>query len=151
MSVAGAAADFDLAPAGLAAQRDEDALVEDLGPAGSVLGLPGAAVEADDFGAPQPAGEADQQDGAVAQAPEIAEIERRDHRQEVLGQHRFFLLGRPPLGAADARQDGGDVAVGAVECFPALGEIPRQRREPALDRGTEQGFPAIAPEAQAAM
>ena len=71
--VAGAAPDFDLAPAGFAAQRDQDARVEDLGPAGSVLGLPGAAVEPDDFRAPQAAGEADQQDRAVAQASQIAE------------------------------------------------------------------------------
>ena len=145
LSVAGAAADFDLAPAGLAAQRDEDALVEDLGPAGSVSGLPGAAVEPDDFRAPQPAGEADQQDRAVAQAAEVAKIERRDHRLEVLGQDRFFLLGRPPLGAADAGEDGGDVAVGAVEFFAALREIPPQRRDPPLEGGDRVGFSGRSP------
>ena len=138
--LAGAAADFDLAPAGLAAQRDEDALVEDLGPAGSVLGLLGAAVEPDDFRAPQPAGEAEQQDRAVAQAAEIAEIERRDHRLEVLGQDGFFLLGRPSLGAADAGEHGGDVAVGAVEGFAALRELPPQRRDPPLEGGDRVGF-----------
>ena len=54
-------------------------------------------------------------------------VEHRDHRLEVLGQDGFFLLRRPPLGAADAGEDGGDVAVGAVgavECFAALREIP---------------------------
>ena len=34
-----AAADLDLAPAGLAAQRDEQALVQELDPAGAVVGL----------------------------------------------------------------------------------------------------------------
>ena len=118
-------------------------------PAEAVLG---AAVEADDFRAPQAAGEAEQQDRAVAQAPEVAEIERRDHGEEVLRQHRLFLLGRPALGAADAGEHGGDMAVGAVECLAALGEIPHQRRKPALDRGDRARFrPAAAPEAQAAM
>jgi len=143
--LAGAAPDFDLAPAGLAAQGDQDALVEDLGPAGSVLGLLGAAVEPDDFRAPQPAGEADQQDGAVAQASQGAEIERRDHRLQVLGQDRFFLFGRPSLGAADAGEDGGDVAVGAVEFFSPLREIPPQGRDPPLEGGDRVGFSGDRP------
>jgi hypothetical protein len=107
---------------------------------GSVLGLLGAAVEPDDFRAPRPAGEADQQDRAVAQTAEVAKIERRDHRFQVLGRDRFFLRGRPALGAADAGEDGGDVAVGAVECFAALREIPPRGRDPPLQGGDRVGF-----------
>ena len=66
--VARTAADLDLAPAGLAADPDEDALVEDFDPSGAFFGPVRTAVEADDFGAAQTAGEAEQQDGAVAQA-----------------------------------------------------------------------------------
>ena len=65
--VGGAAADLDLAPAGLAAQRQQQAVVEEFGPA-AVEAVLGAAVEADDFRAPQAAGEAEQQDRPVAQA-----------------------------------------------------------------------------------
>ena len=63
----GAAADLDLAPAGLPAQRQQQAVVEKFDPAAAEAVL-AAAVEADDFRAPQAAGEADQQDRAVAQA-----------------------------------------------------------------------------------
>ena len=54
-----AAADLDFAPAGLAAQGDEQALVEELDPAGAVVGLIAADIEADDFRAAQAAGEAE--------------------------------------------------------------------------------------------
>ena len=47
----------------------EDAFRKDFDPAGAVLGLAGPAIEADDFGAAQTAGEADRQDRPVAQAP----------------------------------------------------------------------------------
>src|SRR6202162_5621138 len=64
--VAGATADFDLAPADLDLGPNDRALVENLDPAGAVFGVVGTAVEAGDFGAAQAAGKADQQDGAVA-------------------------------------------------------------------------------------
>ena len=102
--------------------------------------LPRAAIETDDFRAPQSAGEADQQNGAVAKAAEIAEIERRHHREQVSGQHRLLLLGRPALGASDAGEDRGDMAVGAVEFFAALREIPGQRRKAAFDRAHRTGL-----------
>ena len=92
-----------------------------------------AAIEADDFRAPEAAGETDQEDRAIPQAPEIAEIERGDHGEEILGQDRLLLLGRAALGAADPRQHGGDVPVLAVDRLAALGEIPLERREPPLD------------------
>ena len=82
----------------------------------------------------QAAGETDQEDGAIAQAAEIAEIERGDHGEEILGQDGLLLLRRAALGAADPRQHGGDVPVLAVDRLAALGEIPRERREPPLDR-----------------
>ena len=85
-----AAADFDVAPAGLAADGQERAFGEDLDPAGAVFGLAGPAIEADDFGAAQAAGEADRQDRPVAQAPQI-HLQRRQHGQELIGEDRSFL------------------------------------------------------------
>ena len=85
-----AAADLDLAPAGLAADGEERAFGEDFDPAGAVFGLAGPAIEADDFGAAQAAGEADRQDRPVAQAPQI-HVERRQHGQKFVGEDRGFL------------------------------------------------------------
>ena len=110
-----------------------------------------AAVEADDFRAAQAAGEADEQDGPVAQAAQIAEIERGDHGEQILGQDGLLLLRRAALGAADPGQHGGDVPVLAVHRLAALGEIPRERREAPLDGADRAGFGPAAPEAQAAM
>jgi hypothetical protein len=44
-----AAADLDLAPAGLAAQDDEQAVVEDLDPATAVFSLVAASIQPDDL------------------------------------------------------------------------------------------------------
>src|ERR1700733_4182884 len=57
--VAGAAADLDLAPAGLAADPNDDARVEDFDPSGAFFGLVGAAVKADNSGTAQAAGKAE--------------------------------------------------------------------------------------------
>src|SRR5208283_6126535 len=92
-----------------------------------------AAIEADDFRAPEAAGEADEEDRAVAQAAEIAKIERGDHGEEILGQDGLLLLGRAALRAPYAGQHRRDVPVLAVDRLAPLGEIPHQRREPALD------------------
>src|SRR5208282_1418854 len=97
----GAAADLHLPPAGLSPERQQESVVEKLNPAPAEAIL-GAAVEADDFRAAQAAGEADEENRPVAQAPQIAEIEGRDHRQQVLGQDGLFLLRRAALGAANA-------------------------------------------------
>ena len=64
-----AAADFDFAPAGLAAQGDEQAFVEEFDPAGAVAGLIASEVEADDFRATEAAGETDEQDGGRSRRP----------------------------------------------------------------------------------
>ena len=130
--VAGAAADLDLAPAGLAAHPNEEALVQEFDPAGAFFGLVGAAVETDDFAAAQPAGKAEQQDGAVAQAAQIV-VEGRDHAHQIFGENGLLLVGRPGVPAADAAHHLGDVAVGAVERLAALGAVPGDGREPALD------------------
>ena len=104
-----------------------------------------AAVEADDFRAAQAAGETDQQDRAIAQAAQIAEIERSDHGEQILGQDRLLLLRRAAMGAADPGEHGGDVAVLAVERLAALGEIPHQapraRRSIVADRARLSGRP----------
>src|SRR5208337_1288976 len=69
-----AATDLDLAPAGLSPQSQQQSVVEKLDPAAAEPVLP-AAIEADDFRAPEAAGEADEEDRAIPQAAEIAEIE----------------------------------------------------------------------------
>ena len=102
----------------------------------------GAAVEADDFRAAQAAGETDEEDRPIAKAAEVAKIEGGDHGEEILGQDGLLLLGRATLGAADARQNGGDVPVLAVHRLAALGEIPHERREAALDGADRAGFRA---------
>ena len=65
-----AAADLDLAPAGLAPQRQEHAVVEEFRPARPLEPILGRAVEADDLRAAQAAGEAEEEDRPVAQVPE---------------------------------------------------------------------------------
>src|SRR5271168_1088942 len=82
--VARAAADLDFTPPGLAAHANEDALVQQLDPAGAFRGLFGPAVEPGDFTAAEAAGEADQQDGTVAQAAQ-AVVEGRDHAHQIFG------------------------------------------------------------------
>ena len=134
---AAAAADLDLAPAGLAAHPDDDALLQHLDPAGAVRGLIRPAVEARYFGATQAAGEAEQQDGAIAQAAQVV-FERGEHGQQVVGEHRIFLLRGPAVLAADALHDFGDMAIGAVERRPVLSTHPAQRREPAFN-GPDRG------------
>jgi hypothetical protein len=111
--VAGAAADLDFAPPGLAAHPDEDALVQEFDPAGAVLGVVGPAVEPGDLAPAQAAGEADQQDGAVAQAAQTV-VEGGDHAQEIVGDAAEIRVGgshrrlglRPLPGQAVAHTDG---------------------------------------------
>ena len=74
----GAAADLDLAPAGLAADGEEGAFGEDFDPAGAVLGLAGSTIEPNDLGTAQTAREADSENGAVANATQI-HLQRRQH------------------------------------------------------------------------
>ncbi len=67
--------------------RSDHAALQELGPAETLVGLPFPVVEADDLAAAQAASEADQQDGAVAQAGESG-VEGADHGDDVGGQHR---------------------------------------------------------------
>ena len=136
-----AAADLDLAPAGLAENLQQDAAVVvrifagriDLDPAGPVLALAGAAVEADDLGAAQRPGEAERQDGAVAQSPQV-HLERGEHGQELVGEDRRLLHGRAAVAAADAGEHGGDVAVAGVERTAELAVAPADPGEAPLER-----------------
>lgn len=80
--VAGAAADLDLAPAGLAAQGDQQPLPSKIfDPAGAIAVVVAHDVETDDLGAPQAAATAQEQNSAVAQAlrswPRVAIIASR--------------------------------------------------------------------------
>ena len=86
----GAAADLDLAPAGLAADGEEGPFGKDFNPAGAVLGLARSTIEPDDFRAAEAAGEADREDRPVAQAAQI-HVQRRQHGQKFVGEDRGFL------------------------------------------------------------
>src|SRR5580704_5098053 len=66
-----ATADLDLAPAGLAADSEQGAFGKNFDPAGAVFALVTSTIEADDFRAAEAAGEADRENGSVAQAPQI--------------------------------------------------------------------------------
>lgn len=103
-------------------------LVEDLDPAGIVLGLISNEVEADNLRATETAGETDKQHRPVAQAPQRAAVEHLQHGDQILGQNAFLLTRRCGLGVADAGEHGGDVTVLAVEDRAALGEGPGERR-----------------------
>ena len=131
-----AAADFDVAPAGLAADGQQRAFGKDLDPAGAVFGLAGPAIEADDFGAAEAAGEADRQNGPVAQAAQI-HLQGRQHGQKFVGEDRGFLQGRAAVPAADAGQHRGDMAVADLERLAKLpvapGDADRRRSRVATD------------------
>jgi hypothetical protein len=116
------------------AQRHQHAFIENLDPATAVLGLVAADIEADDLGAAQAAREAEQEHGAIAQAAQGAAVERLQHGDQILGQHRLLLPGRGGVGVADAGHDGGDMAVLTIERLAALSIVPGQRGEAALDR-----------------
>ena len=108
--------------------------VEEFRPAGAFERILRAHDEADDFRAAQAAGEAEQQDRAVAQLAEIGRRQDVQHRDEMLRQERLLLDGRPAVAAADAGEHGRDMAVLAVEGQGPLDEAPDERREPPLDR-----------------
>lgn len=82
--------------------------------------------QADDLGAAQAAGKAEQEHGAVAQATQRAAVEGFQHGDEILAQNRFLLPGRRGVCIADAGHDGGDMPVFAVERLAALGIVPCQ-------------------------
>lgn len=141
--IGGSAADFDLAPAGLSAQRQQQALVQDLDPAAAVFGLVAAKVEAGEFRAAQSAGKADQQHGAVPETAQTVAIERFQHGDQVFRREGLLLAGRGSVLVADAGEHGGDRAILAVEsCAAALRVVPGQRRQPPLDGGDRTGFAA---------
>ena len=94
----------------------------------------GPAIEADDFGAAQTAGEADRQDRPVAQAPQV-HVQRRQHGQKLVGEDGGFLRGRAGVAAADAGQHGGDMAVADVERLAELAVAPGDARQPPLEGG----------------
>ena len=129
--------DFDVAPAGLAADGQEGAFGQDFDPAGAVLGLAGPAIEADDFRSAEAAGEADRQDRPVAQAPQV-HVQRRQHGQELIGEDRSFLGGRAAMAAADPSQHGGDMAIADLERLPKLPVAPGDARQAPLQGGDRE-------------
>ena len=133
--VGGAAADLDLAPAGFAAQRQQKTFGENFDPAGRRARL------RDRMSRPT-ISERRRPPAKPSSRMARSRRPRRSPRssvaiivEQVLRQHRLLLLRRPAVGAADAGEHGGDVAVGAIEGFAALGEIPDERRQPPLDGG----------------
>ena len=129
-----APADLDLAPAGLAADGEQGALGEDFDPAGAVFGLVRATIQPDDLRAAQAAGEADRQDRPVTQAPQV-HVQRRQHRQQLVGEDRGLLQGRAAVPAADAGEHRGDMAVADVERLAELPVAPGDAGQPPLEGG----------------
>jgi hypothetical protein len=121
------------APAGLAIDDEDDAAIEDLDPAAAVIALPGSAIEPSDLGTAQAAGKTDQQDGAIAPAAQVL-LQHRDHRQNVLGEQRFFLSRRPAVAAADAGHDVDNMAILAGEGSSSAAIGRGDRGQAALDR-----------------
>ena len=136
--IRGAAGNFNLAPAGLAAQGDKRAVLHDLDPATRVWRVILAMIDADDFRPAQAAGEADQQDRPVTQAAQIVG-QGCQHVAQILGQDRLFLRGRTPVLAPDASQDTCDVAVLAIQSVPALRISPGQAGESAFNGRNREG------------
>ena len=144
-----AAADLDLAPAGLAAQGQQQALRHDPGPAGAPAGpvaalrveVLAAAVEPGDLGAAQPAGKAHQKHRPVAQPPKVVG-QGGEHCADVLGRERVLADRRPGVATADAGEDGGDVPVLPVEAVAGLRAGPGDAREPPLDGGDREAAAA---------
>ena len=137
-----AAADFDVAPAGLAADGQEGAFGEDFDPAGAVLGLAGPAIEPDDFRAAEAAGEPDRQDRPIAQAAQI-HVERRQHGQKFVGKNGGLLEGRAGVPPPDAGQDGGDMPVTDLQWDAELPVAPGDPGQPPLE-GRDGEFGAAA-------
>ena len=111
-------------------------------------------VEADDLGAAQTAGEAEQQHGAVAQAAQRAAVKRLQHGDQIFGQDRFLLPGRGGVRVADAGHHRGDMAVLAIERQPALGIVPGQATTAAARssrRSSASCRRSAVPDAQAVM
>ncbi|EHK53197.1 hypothetical protein MAXJ12_31342 [Mesorhizobium alhagi CCNWXJ12-2] len=100
-------------------KRHQQVLVQNLHPAAAIFGLVAADVQPDDLGTPEATGETDEQHGAVAQAAQGSAIERLQHGDEVLGQHRLLLPGRGGAFVADTGHYGGDMAVLPVERLAA--------------------------------
>ena len=136
--VAGAARDLDLAPAGLAAQAEQGTAVEDLDPAPAFWGVVLAVIERDDFRPAQASCKTYQLDRPIAQSPQIVG-QGGQHIADVVGQDCFLLNWRPRVLAADAGEDGGNVAVLAVKGDAALPKAPGQTRQPPLDGRDRQG------------
>ena len=118
-----------------------DAGGKNVDPAGSVFGLVGAAIEADDFGATQPASKTDRQNGLVAQPAQIV-FQGRQHGQEIVGENGFLLRWRAAMGAADAGEHGGDMRIADIQRLAHLPVAPANSREPPLKRGDGHRFPA---------
>ena len=136
--IGGAAGHFHLAPAGLAAQSDQGAILQNLDPAARLRCVILAVIKADDLGPAQPSGETDQEDCPVAQPAQVMR-QGGQHVAKVFRQDRLFLDRGPRVSAADARQDAGNVAILAVQPLPALRIAPGQSRETALDGRDRKG------------
>jgi 2-keto-3-deoxy-L-rhamnonate aldolase RhmA len=121
------AGDLDLPPTGLASQPDERAGVEDLDPAAAVDGIVAIADQPDDLGASQRPGKAHQQHCAVSQPAQVV-AQRGEHRPKLVGSDCLLLHRWPSMAAADAGENGCDVAVATVEPEAALRVAPGKTR-----------------------
>jgi len=125
----GAPADHHLPPARFGFDGHDEAFGQDFDPARAIGGLLVGAVEAGDFRAAQTSGEADEQNGPVADTTQTTLIKNTEHGLEIVGQEGLFLDGRPGMGAADAGHHQSDMAIRAVQRVAPLGKMPGERRE----------------------
>src|SRR6202020_1021954 len=107
---------------------------EDFDPAGAVFALVRSTIEPDYFRAAEAADKADRQDRPVAQAPQV-HVQRRQHSQKFVGEDGRLLRWRAGVAAADAGQDGGDMAIADVERFAELAVAPGDAGPPSLEGG----------------
>ena len=96
-------------------------------------------IDADQLGAPQRPGIAEQQQGAV---PEPGEIRIAGPHQgaDLGGGQRHGLAGRGGMGAGDAAQRGADRRVTAVEGVARLAVHPGDRGQAAAERRQRVGL-----------
>ena len=145
-SCARAAANLDLAPAGLSPLRRQNTFVrEKLDPAAAILRLIVAKVEADDFEAAQAACEAQKAHGTVAQTAQGAGVERFQHGEKIDEEDGFPLTGRGgcllPIASGEP---SGEMPVLRVERLTALRKVPGS----ATTGGCRWSTPTCCPSAE---
>ena len=136
--IAGSAANLNLAPACLCVKGEQCAVFQHLDPATRIWRIVLADIKADDLGSPQLARIAKEQDGSVAQRPQVVG-QGGDHGENVIAQDGFLLHRWPRVFTFNPGQQRGDMPVFAIEGRTPLLVLPGETRQAALDRAHGQG------------